>query len=90
MEIDIDHLSEAELVDLNRRVVARLRLLAQVRAHAEMLAFKVGERLGAGGRPQGVDLEQQDAGGEVLRHPMAQREAALRRRGLARRGRELV
>lgn len=34
MRIDIDGPSEAELVDLNRRVVARLRLLAEMRAHA--------------------------------------------------------
>ena len=51
MGIDIDRLSEAELVDLNRRIVARLRLLAQVRAHAEMLRFKVGERVSF--RPDG-------------------------------------
>jgi len=34
MRIDIDSLSEAALVDLNNRVVARLRLLAEMRAHA--------------------------------------------------------
>lgn len=45
MSIDIDRLSEAELVDLNRRVVERLRLLAQMRAHAQMLEFKVGDRV---------------------------------------------
>ncbi|MDQ2764980.1 MAG: hypothetical protein M3Y22_16320 [Pseudomonadota bacterium] len=45
MRIDIDRLSEAELIDLNRRVVERLRLLAQVRAHTQMLAFKVGDRV---------------------------------------------
>jgi hypothetical protein len=45
MGIDIDRLSEAELVDLNRRIVERLRLLAQMRAHAQMLEFKVGDRV---------------------------------------------
>jgi len=45
MATDIDGLNEAELVDLNRRVVERLRLLAQVRAHAEMLRFTVGDRV---------------------------------------------
>jgi hypothetical protein len=45
MRIDIDQLTEAELVDLNHRVVARLRLLHQARAHAEMLAFKIGDRV---------------------------------------------
>jgi hypothetical protein len=51
MAIDIDQLSEAELVDLNRRIVERLRLLAQVRAHTEMLRFKVGDRVSF--RPEG-------------------------------------
>jgi len=45
MEIDIDRLSEAELVNLNRRIVERLRLLQQMRAHAQMLEFKVGDRV---------------------------------------------
>lgn len=43
--IDIDRLSEAELVDLNRRIVERLRLLRQVQAHRQMLEFTVGERV---------------------------------------------
>jgi len=45
MRIDIDRLTEAELVDLNHRVVARLRLLHQARAHADMLEFKIGDRV---------------------------------------------
>jgi hypothetical protein len=45
MAIDIDKLSEAELVDLNNRIVARLRFLAQMRAHASMLEFSLGERV---------------------------------------------
>jgi len=45
MRIDIDRLTETELVDLNHRVVARLRLLHQARAHAEMLEFKIGDRV---------------------------------------------
>ena len=32
MKIDIDKLTEPELVDLNHRIVARLRFLAQMRA----------------------------------------------------------
>ena len=32
--IDIDRLSEAELVDLHHRIVERLRFLEQMRAHA--------------------------------------------------------
>jgi hypothetical protein len=45
MKIDIDRLTEAELVDLNHRVVERLRLLQQMRSHVQMLEFKVGERV---------------------------------------------
>jgi hypothetical protein len=52
MKIDIDKLTEAELVDLNHRIVARLRLLNQMRAHAEMLEFKIGDRVSF--RPSGT------------------------------------
>jgi hypothetical protein len=45
MRIDIDRLTEAELIDLNNRVVARLQFLAQMRAHAQMLEFKIGDRV---------------------------------------------
>ena len=45
MKIDIDKLTEAELIDLNNRIVARLRFLAQMRAHAQMLEFRVGDRV---------------------------------------------
>jgi len=45
MSIDIDRLTEAELIDLNHRIVARLRLLGQVRAHAAMLDFRIGDRV---------------------------------------------
>lgn len=45
MPIDIDRLSEAELLDLNRRIVERLKLMQQVRAHASMLQFSIGERV---------------------------------------------
>ena len=45
MMIDIDRLTEAELIDLNNRVVARLKFLQQMRAHARMLDFSVGERV---------------------------------------------
>jgi hypothetical protein len=43
--IDIDKLTESELVDLNNRIVARLRFLQQMRAHASMLEFSLGERV---------------------------------------------
>ncbi len=45
MRIDIDQLTEAELIDLNNRIVERLRFLHQMRAHAEMLEFKIGDRV---------------------------------------------
>lgn len=43
MSIDIDRLTEAELVDLNHRIVERLRFLDQMRAHKAMLDFAIGE-----------------------------------------------
>ena len=45
MKIDIDKLSEAELIDLNNRIVQRLRFLHQMRSHARMLAFSIGDRV---------------------------------------------
>ena len=45
MAIDIDRLTEAELVDLNRRIVERLRFLQQMRVHATMLQFSLGDRV---------------------------------------------
>ena len=43
--IDIDSLSEEELVELNHKVVARLRFLHQMRSHSAMLDFRIGERV---------------------------------------------
>jgi hypothetical protein len=45
MPIDIDTLTEPELIDLNHRIVARLRFLRQLDAHATMLEFRIGERV---------------------------------------------
>lgn len=45
MPIDIDQLSESELIDLNHRIVARLRFLHEVGAHTSMLEFRIGERV---------------------------------------------
>jgi len=45
MKIDIDRLTEAELVDLNYRIVARLHFLQQMRTHADMLEFRIGDRV---------------------------------------------
>jgi hypothetical protein len=58
MKINIDELTEAELVDLNHRVVERLRFLNQMRAHSRMLEFKIGDRVSfkAEGRPPVVGM----------------------------------
>jgi len=45
MRIDLSQLTEAELVDLNRRIVERLRMIRQVHAHVRMLEFTIGERV---------------------------------------------
>jgi len=45
MKIDINKLTEAELIDLNNRIVERLKFLNQMRAHAQMLEFKIGDRV---------------------------------------------
>jgi hypothetical protein len=45
MEINLDDLTEAELIALNHRIVERLRFLQQSRAHAHMLEFKIGDRV---------------------------------------------
>jgi hypothetical protein len=43
--IDIDSLSEEQLIDLNHKIVARLRFLNQMRSHSAMLDFRIGERV---------------------------------------------
>jgi len=45
MPIDIDRLTESELIELNHRIVARLRFLREFEAHATMLEFRIGERV---------------------------------------------
>ncbi|MFQ5328413.1 MAG: hypothetical protein ACE5D4_00295 [Thermodesulfobacteriota bacterium] len=45
MTIDIDRLTESELIDLNHRIVERLRFLSSMHAHAEMMEFSIGERV---------------------------------------------
>jgi hypothetical protein len=58
MKIDIDKLSEEELIDLNNRIVERLRFLSQMRAHSQMLDFKIGDRVAfqPEGRPRLVGM----------------------------------
>ena len=45
MKINIDNLSDAELAELNHKIVQRLRLMHQVRAHKEMFKFKIGDKV---------------------------------------------
>jgi hypothetical protein len=45
LDVDIDSLSEEELVELNHKIVARLRFLHQMRSHSAMLDFRIGERV---------------------------------------------
>ena len=44
-KINIDELTEADLIDLNHRIVERLRFLTQMRSHQRMLEFKIGDRV---------------------------------------------
>lgn len=45
MKLDIDHLTEADLIELNHKIVERLRLMRQIRSHKEMFKFKIGDRV---------------------------------------------
>ena len=45
MPIDIDALTFEELLELNQRVVARLKFLESMQAHVDMMAFKLGARV---------------------------------------------
>jgi len=44
MPIDIDGLSFEEPLELNRRVVARLKMLEAMQTHIEMMRFNPGQR----------------------------------------------
>jgi len=45
MKIDIDKMTEAELVELNHRIVQRLKFLESMHHHNEMLKFNVGDKV---------------------------------------------
>jgi hypothetical protein len=57
-KFDIDSLSEEELIELNHKIVARLRFLNQMRSHSAMLEFRIGERVKfrPAGRPDMVGI----------------------------------
>ena len=45
MPVDIDGLSFEELLELNQRVVARLKMLEAMQTHIEMMRFNPGQRV---------------------------------------------
>jgi hypothetical protein len=55
MRIDIDGLTEAELIDLNHRIVERLKFLNHMRAHTQMLEFRIGDRVSF--QPEGRSVQ---------------------------------
>ena len=55
MNIDIDGLSEDELIELNHRIVQRLKFLESMHAHNEMMQFHPGEQVSF--TPSGRDTE---------------------------------
>jgi hypothetical protein len=44
-KIGIDGLSEEELIELNHKIISRLRFLREMRSHAQMLDFRIGEKV---------------------------------------------
>ena len=45
MSIDIDQMTEDELVELNHRVIERLKFLDTMQAHQNMMEFNIGNRV---------------------------------------------
>jgi hypothetical protein len=45
MKFDIDSLNYDELVELNQKIVARLKFLDSMHAHKEMLQFSIGDQV---------------------------------------------
>ena len=45
MKIDIDHLTEEELIELNHKIVERLKFLESMHTHNEMMQFSPGEKV---------------------------------------------
>ena len=45
MNIDIDKLTEEELIDLNHRIVERLKFLESYHTHKEMMEFSPGDQV---------------------------------------------
>jgi hypothetical protein len=45
MDIDLTKLTEAELIELNRRIIGRIKQLRQSRVNASMAVFNLGDRV---------------------------------------------
>jgi len=45
MKIDIDNLTEQELIELNHKIVERIKFLQSMRVHSNMMEFSIGERV---------------------------------------------
>ena len=45
MKFDIDSLNYDELIELNQKIVARLKFLDSMHAHKEMLQFSLGDQV---------------------------------------------
>ena len=45
MKIDIDKLTKKELIDLNNRIVERLKFLRSMHDHVDMMEFSIGEKV---------------------------------------------
>ena len=45
MKIDIEKLSERELIELNHRIVERLKFLSSARSYKKMTEFNIGEKV---------------------------------------------
>jgi hypothetical protein len=57
MPVDIDDLTFEELLELNQRIVARLKFLESMQAHVDMMTFNLGARVSFDtqeGRQQGT------------------------------------
>ncbi len=45
MKINIDNLTEQELIELNHRIVERIKFLQSMRVHTNMMEFSIGEKV---------------------------------------------
>ena len=45
MNIDIDNLTEDELIELNQKIVERIKLLRAYQTHQEMMSFSPGDKV---------------------------------------------